>query len=40
MDFASQEAEAQNAYRIIQKYKFNQYCFVGRPDPSLVYFRK
>ncbi len=40
MDFNRQEAEAQTAYRIIQKYKFDQSCFVGRPDPSLVYFRR
>jgi hypothetical protein len=40
MDFNDQEAEAQNANKIIQKYQFNNFCFVGRPDPSLVYFRK
>jgi hypothetical protein len=40
MDFNDQEAEAQNAYKIIQKYGFNYFCFVGRPDPSLIYFRK
>lgn len=40
MDFNDQEAEARNAYNIVQKYKFNNFCFVGRPDPSLIYFRQ
>lgn len=40
MDFNDQEVEARNAYNILQKYKFNNFCFVGRPDPSLIYFRQ
>ena len=25
--------------RIIRKYGFSYICFVGRPDPSMTYFR-
>ena len=40
LDFASNEAEAKLAYKIIKKYKFTKICFVGRPDASMIYFRK
>lgn len=33
-------AEAKQAYKIIKHYGLNQYCFVGRPDPSFTYFLK
>ena len=39
-DFGSNEEEAENSLCIIQKYGFTQSCFVGRPDPSLIYLRK
>lgn len=32
--------EAQQALKIIKKYGFNRTCYIGRPDPSMVYFRK
>ena len=39
MDFESSEAEARLAYEIIKKYGFRFICFVGRPDPSMTYFK-
>jgi hypothetical protein len=38
MDFGNNKAEATTSLQIIQKYGFNQQCFVGRPDPSMQYF--
>ncbi len=40
MDFESNAGEARQAFNIIKKYGFRYICFVGRPDPSLTYFRK
>lgn len=40
MDFGNKEDEARKALAIIKKYKFPRYCFVGRPNPSMTYFRK
>jgi len=40
LDFASNEADARKAFSIIQKYGFNRICFVGRPNPPMMYFRK
>ena len=40
MDFGSSESEARLAYDIIIKYGFRTICFVGRPDPSMTYFRR
>lgn len=40
LDFAASEDEARTAYSIIKKYDFNYICFVGRPDPSMVWFCK
>ena len=34
------EEEAREVYRLIQKYSFSRSCFVGRPRPSFLYFRK
>ena len=34
------KSEAQQALRIIQEYGFNRTCYIGRPDPSMTYFRK
>jgi hypothetical protein len=39
MDFESSESEARLAYKIIKKYRFRYICFVGRPDPSMTYFK-
>jgi len=39
-DFKENEAEARNAFNIIQKHGFTSSCFVGRPDPSFQYLRK
>ncbi|MGD9365472.1 MAG: hypothetical protein PVH87_07235 [Desulfobacteraceae bacterium] len=32
--------EAEQSLAIIRKYHFNQTCYIGRPDPSMTYFRK
>jgi hypothetical protein len=32
--------EAEQALAIIQKYGFNRTCYIGRPGPSMTYFRK
>ncbi|MFX1475845.1 MAG: hypothetical protein ACFFCO_10280 [Promethearchaeota archaeon] len=40
MDFETNAGEAREAFQIIKKYGFKYICFVGRPDPSLTYFRK
>jgi len=34
------EQEAKTAEFIIKKYNFTHHCFVGRPDPSMEYFRR
>jgi hypothetical protein len=39
LDFETKEDEARTAFNIIKKYEFNRICFVGRPDPSMTYFR-
>lgn len=38
-DFGDKHEEAIAALRIIRKYGFRYICFVGRPDPSMTYFR-
>lgn len=40
MDFGSKESEAGQALRILRHYGFTHSCFVGRPQPSLSYFRR
>lgn len=40
LDFDQNEAEAWAALRIIWKYDFNYICFVGRPNPPMMYFRR
>lgn len=40
MDFDQQEEEARQALSYILRYDFNYIGFVGRPNPSMVYFRK
>ncbi|UCE26067.1 MAG: hypothetical protein JSW52_06790 [Candidatus Coatesbacteria bacterium] len=39
LDFGDKKDEADLAYSIIKKYGFTHICFVGRPDPSMTYFR-
>ena len=36
-DFGNNASEARKALAIIQKYRMNQSCFVGRPNPSFQY---
>lgn len=40
LDFDQNESEAWAALRIIWKYDFNYICFVGRPNPPMMYFRR
>lgn len=40
MDFDQSEAEARQALSYILRYGFRYICFVGRPGPSLTYFRR
>ncbi|MGP1387954.1 MAG: trypsin-like serine peptidase [Thainema sp.] len=40
MDFDQQEDEARQALSYILRYGFRYICFVGRPAPSMTYFRK
>jgi len=40
LDFGDSEAEARTSYEIIRKYGFRYICFIGRPYPSMTYFRK
>jgi hypothetical protein len=37
LDFANQ-AEAEQALGVIQHYRFNMQCFVGRPHPSMEFY--
>lgn len=38
LDFGANQAEAQRAVEVIRRYRLNQQCFVGRPDPSMQYY--
>jgi hypothetical protein len=38
--FGAKELEARKALCVIKKYGFTKACFVGRPDPSMIYLRK
>lgn len=40
LDFDDSEAEAFRAMEYINRYGFSKYCFVGRPNASMEYFRK
>jgi len=40
LDFEDNENEARTSLKIIKKYDFRYICFVGRPGPSMTYFRK
>lgn len=39
LDFAASEDEARKSLEVIQHYAFDDICFVGRPDASMIYFR-
>jgi hypothetical protein len=39
MDFDQQQDEARQSLSYILRYGFRYICFVGRPDPSMIYFR-
>lgn len=36
-DFGSKKTEADRSLKVIKRYRMNQSCFVGQPDPSLQY---
>jgi hypothetical protein len=38
LDFGASQANANKALNIIKKYGFSQICFVGRPNPPMMYF--
>lgn len=40
LDFGTKELEARAAFKFIRRYGFDRMCFVGRPTPSLTYFKK
>ncbi len=40
MDFGAKENEARKAFEILRHYGFTHSCFVGRPQPSMTYFRR
>jgi hypothetical protein len=40
LDFGPGHGNAVAALHFIRKYRFNQICFVGRPDPSMTYFKR
>ncbi len=39
LDFGVGEGNARAALHFIRKHRFDQICFVGRPDPSMTYFK-
>jgi hypothetical protein len=39
LDFGPGHGNAVAALHFIRKHKFNEMCFVGRPDPSMTYFK-
>ncbi len=40
LDFGANESDARAALQIIKKYGFSRICFVSRPNPPMIYFRK
>lgn len=40
MDFGSKEDEAFTSLSVLNKYRFNKSCFIGRPGPSMTYLRR
>jgi hypothetical protein len=39
LDFGSGQGNAIAALHFIRKHRFDEICFVGRPDPSMTYFK-
>jgi hypothetical protein len=39
-DFGGNAREAKQAFRIVKFYGFNKQCFVGRPGPSMTYWKR
>jgi hypothetical protein len=40
LDFGPGEGNAVAALHFLRKYGFNELCFIGRPGPSMTYFKK
>ncbi len=40
LDFKHKRRLARKSLRVIRRYRFRKICFVGRPQPSLTYFRR
>ena len=40
MDFGANRDEAEEALAIMNQHGFRRMCFVGRPNPSMTYFRR
>ena len=40
LDFGPGHGNAVAALHFIRKHRFNEMCFVGRPDPSMTYFKR
>ncbi len=40
LDFGGSETEALRAIAVIKTLGFTRQCFVGRPDPPMMYFRR
>ncbi len=40
LDFGGSETEALQALAVIRTLGFTHQCFVGRPDPPMMYFRR
>ena len=40
LSFGTRAAEAQRSANIIQHYRFNQQCFIGRPNASMTYWKR
>lgn len=40
LSFGNKAAEAQRAAQIIRNYRFTEQCFIGRPNPSMTYWKR
>lgn len=40
LDFGTNETNAVRAVEVIKRYRFTRQCFVGRPHPGMMYFRR
>src|SRR6185295_11535798 len=40
LSFGTRAAEAQRSAEIIRNYRFNQQCFIGRPNASMTYWKR